>query len=327
MKDNLFVLDAHFDLLSDAALRRGRGERKVIERMYMPDLMAGGVSALVASIFVEDMYLPEMGLRMAMSQIASLHREAEETDRIVVCTSASDFRKAHDEGKLGIMLSFEGAEPVFSIDSLLLFYKLGVRGLGLCWSRPNRAAEGIDFSGSRKKGGLTGYGEELVDEAVRLGMFIDISHLSDEGVESLMAHTSAPFIASHSNARALTPANRNLPDEFLEEIALRGGVVGINACSSFVDEESPDMQKLADHLEYLISKLGEDKAGLGFDLCDVFYQNGAFTGARKNHDVLESHRMVPEFLGILRGRGFSEDLIRKIAGENWLSFYDRYGVK
>ena len=327
MKENLFVLDAHFDLLSDVAVKRMNGEKHVIEREYLPDLRAGGVTALVASLYVDDIYLPEMGLKMALSQIASLHREAEESQSIMVCTSAGDFRKAGSEGKLGIMLSFEGVEPVFSIDSLLLFHKLGVRGVGLCWSRPNKAADGIDYRGSRKKGGLTAYGEALVDEAVRLGMFLDVSHLSNEGVEALMNYTSAPFIASHSNARALVPVNRNLPDEYLDEIARRGGVVGLNACSSFVAAENADMDHLADQLEYLLSRLGEDHVGLGFDLCDVFYRQGAFSGKRKNYDVLQSHAEVPDFLAVLERRGFPEDVIEKVAGKNWLSFYDRYGVK
>ena len=327
MKDKLFVLDAHFDLLSDVVLRRQRGERNCIERIYLPDIRKGGVSALVASLYVDDAYLPELGLRLALGQIASLHKEAEESDAIAVCTSASDFRKANEEGKLGIMLSFEGVEPVFSVDSLLLFHKLGVRGVGLCWSRPNRAADGIDFQGSRKKGGLTAYGEELVDEAVRLGMFIDVSHLSNEGVEALMAHTSAPFIASHSNARALSPVNRNLPDEYLEEIGRRGGVVGLNSYSPFVAADGADLERLADMLEYLIAKLGEDHVGFGFDLCDIFYEYGTFQGVRKNHDVLKTHAEVPVFLSILEKRGFSGELIEKLAGKNWLSFYDRYGVR
>ena len=89
------------------------------------------------------------------------------------------------------------------------------------------AADGCDFTGNAKKGGLTDFGQMLVKEAESLNMIIDLSHLSDEGVDDVLSITSCPLIASHSNARAVAHNNRNLKDEHLKEIARRGGVVGL----------------------------------------------------------------------------------------------------
>ena len=95
--------------------------------------------------------------------------------------------------------------------------------------------DGCDFTGNAKKGGLTDFGQMLVKEAESLNMIIDLSHLSDEGVDDVLSITSCPLIASHSNARAVAHNNRNLKDEHLKEIARRGGVVGLNACSIIPD--------------------------------------------------------------------------------------------
>ena len=161
-----YIIDGHYDILMDVAARRKKGERQVIRRRYYPAFQKGGVTGIVASIFVDSQYLPYGALSVAMEQISALHCEIEETpDLLMLCTSADDFLRAAETGKIGFLLSFEGAEPVSSCLLLHGFYAAGVRGLGLAWSRRNAAADGCDFSGSLKKGGLTEFGRELVKEA------------------------------------------------------------------------------------------------------------------------------------------------------------------
>ena len=208
-----YIIDGHYDILMDVAARRKKGERQVIRRRYYPAFQKGGVTGIVASIFVDSQYLPYGALSVAMEQISALHCEIEETpDLLMLCTSADDFLRAAETGRIGFLLSFEGAEPVSSCLLLHGFYAAGVRGLGLAWSRRNAAADGCDFSGSLKKGGLTEFGRELVKEAENLYMILDLSHLSDEGVEDVLSITSCPVIASHSNSRAVAGSNRNLTD-------------------------------------------------------------------------------------------------------------------
>ena len=161
-----YIIDGHYDMLMDVAARREKGGRQVIRRRYYPALQKGGVTGIVASIFVDSQYLPYGALSVAMEQISALHCEIEETpDLLMLCTSADDFLRAAETGRIGFLLSFEGAEPVSSCLLLHGFYAAGVRGLGLAWSRRNAAADGCDFSGSLKKGGLTEFGRELVKEA------------------------------------------------------------------------------------------------------------------------------------------------------------------
>ena len=328
---DLLVIDGHSDLLCDVVSRRRSGAVRVIETEYLPDLAAGGISALVLSLFVDDAFLPEMALRSAMAQIGALHQELDESpDKLALCTTGAELREANRQGRIGLMVSFEGAEPLGADLSVLrAFYQLGVRGLGLAWSRRNLAADGSSFSGSDRKGGLSSFGIELVREAERLGMFLDASHLSDAGLDDLFAVATRPFLASHSNARALCGTMRNLADGQLREMARRGCLVGVNAASLLVadrDEEAT-LERLLDHVDHLAAVMGPGHVALGFDLCDrimATYSSGVTAGMpRIPFDVVKGHRSTGLVLDGLRNRGYAEDAVRKIAGENLCTFLSR----
>ena len=219
----------------------------------------------------------------------------------MLCTSADDFLRAAETGKIGFLLSFEGAEPVSSCLLLHGFYAAGVRGLGLAWSRRNAAADGCDFSGSLKKGGLTEFGRELVKEAEDLHMILDLSHLSDEGVEDVLSITSCPVIASHSNSRAVAGSNRNLTDCQMREIASRGGTVGLNGCSLLTAGPgvSPDQNGLTAHLDHMTEIMGEDHVAFGFDFCDSFFADDLSSSTdqmpERPFDILSSCLLYTSF--------------------------------
>ena len=166
----------------------------------------------------------------------------------------------------------EGADPLQNDPGLLrIFYELGVRGLGLTWSRRNYLADGSFFFPAKEgqKGGLTPFGFEVVKKAEELGMFIDISHLNDEGFWDVMGAASKPVIASHSNCRQLTGMMRNLDDEQIKAIIKKGGVIGMNGVSKIVspDKEAPNFGDLADHVDHIAELGGVDHIGLGLDIC------------------------------------------------------------
>ncbi|HNX30340.1 MAG TPA: membrane dipeptidase [Holophaga sp.] len=331
---DILVIDGHSDLLSDVEARRRSGAVKVIETEYLPDLLAGGVSALIASVFVDDAFLPEMALRIAMRQIGALHQELDESpDKLKLCTTGADVLDAHREGKVGLVLSFEGAEPLGTDLSVLrAFHRLGVRGIGLTWSRRNQVADGSSYLGCDRKGGLTGFGVELVQEAERLGMFLDASHLSDGGLDHLLAVATRPFLASHSNARTLCGTMRNLDDGQLRELARRGCLVGVNAASLLVAErdEEATMDRLLDHADHLVALMGPDHVAIGFDLCDrimaCYSQEMTAVMPRRPFDIVKGHRSTGLFLEGLRKRGHGEGAIRKIAGENLCGFLSALGA-
>ncbi|MCR4818543.1 MAG: dipeptidase, partial [Fretibacterium sp.] len=238
------IVDAHYDLLLDVLRLRRAGETRVIERFYLDDLRAAGVNVLICSLFIPSEYIPEMSLRVALSQIGGLHAEMRESPGLfALCRTAGEARKAVDEGKLALFLSFEGVDPLGQdIQLLSVFYELGVRLIGLTWSRRNFAADGCHFSPLEEgtPGGLTSFGVQLLKEAARLRMIIDVSHLNDAGFDDVLRFFEGPVIASHSNSRNLCPVARNLTDEQIKRLAERGGMIGLNNTMAFVLPDGPE---------------------------------------------------------------------------------------
>lgn len=327
------VVDAHFDLLSIVEYRRSMGLRKVMEKDFVPDFLIGGVDVVVSSIYVDDMFLPEMGLKKALDQISALYSEVDESpDCIAICRTYNDIIKSKAEGKIGILLSLEGVDPLTNdLNLLRIFFELGVRMVGLTWSRRNYAADGCHYYSRTegKIGGLTDFGVELIRMAEDLGMLIDVSHLNDEGFWDVMNVSKRPVIASHSNCRALAYTPRNLTDEQIKALAERGGIIGMNACSSFTSDkdEEGDADHLAGHVDHIVKLTGVEHVGLGFDFCDILREmegEKAWMQPRKNFDVIKGHKNIPEFTAALIKRGLSDHDIGLILGGNFLNLYSKY---
>ena len=325
---NCFVADAHYDLLNLLAAKRLEGGRTDVFRTdYLEKIRAGGVDLLISSIFIDDRHVPEMALRRALDQIACMHEELAQCPDLVLCRSVGEIRAARAAGKIALLLSFEGAEPLGNdLNLLRVFYELGVRGIGIVWSRRNYAADGCFFQPRRegRKGGLTDFGARLADEAERLGMYLDVSHLNDEGFWDLCSLTKRPFIASHSNCRALTPVARNLTDEQIAALAQRSGVMGMNACSDFVRLDAngvgrADPDELAAHGAHVKKVADAEHLCFGFDFCDEF----RIGNGREPKDAVPFYDESWRLTAGLLARGFSEDEVRGVLGENLLNFLER----
>lgn len=324
---NQLVIDGHFDLLMDVQMQRERGRTKVIETDYYPRFVEGGVNVIVASLFVDSGFLPEMGLRKALSQISALYEEVNESpDKLMVCLNGEDMDKAKKSNKIGFLLSIEGAEPIGTDLSLLrVFYELGVRNLGLVWSRRNAVADGSFFQPTKegKKGGISSFGVKVIEEAERLGMTIDVSHLNDEGFWDVMELATKPIIASHSNARSLCSTMRNLTDEQIKAIATTNGVIGVNAASMLVgdDDKSSTLEQLMNHVDYLVKVAGIHHVGLGLDLCEDFMKyvspDDLAHLPRKPFDVVQGHQSIPQLYEGLLKRGYSEAELEALMGKNF----------
>lgn len=332
LHDKCIIIDGHFDLLMDVLAKRELGYKKVIETDHLPNFIKGGVNIVVSSIYIEDAFLPEMGLRKALDQISALYEEIEESsDKIMLCKNYDDIMKAVNEKKLGILLSFEGVEPIGNDLRLLrMFYELGVRIVGLVWSRRNYAADGCHFSPKEegKKGGLTNFGVELIKEAEKLGMFVDVSHLNDEGFWDVMKVAQKPVIASHSNSRSIRGVMRNLTDDQIRALADKNGIMGMNVCSSFVSDsdEECDAEHLVNHLDHIVKLIGIEHVGLGFDFCDfmrVDKPKTAIKPKRRTFDVIKGHENMKEFTKSLIKHGYTDDEISLILGGNFLNLYKK----
>ncbi|MBE4909257.1 dipeptidase [Bacillus luteolus] len=310
----------------DVQIQRERGRTKVIETDYYPRFIEGGVNVIVAALFVDSGYLPEMGLRKALSQISALYEEVNESpDKLMICFNGEDMNKAKQSNKIGFLLSIEGAEPIGTDLSLLrVFYELGVRNLGLVWSRRNAVADGSFFQPTKegKKGGISSFGVKVIAEAEKLGMTIDVSHLNDEGFWDVIEMATKPVIASHSNARSLCSTMRNLTDEQIKAIAKTNGVIGVNAASMLVGDEDKDstLEQLMNHLDHLVKVAGVEHVALGLDLCEDFMKyvspDDLASLPRKPFDIVKGHQSIPQLYDGLVNRGYSQVELEAILGGN-----------
>ncbi len=258
----------------------------------------------------------------AMRTVASLFRlEAESEGAAKVVRSAGELRQCLEDGTFAMELHFEGAEAIDpDLDALVVFHQAGLRSLGITWSRPNRFAYGVPFQfpASPDTGpGLTDLGKALVRACNQLRIMIDLSHLNEAGFWDVAATTDAPLVATHSNAHALCPSTRNLTDRQLDAIRDSDGLVGLNYHCGFLHPEGNhssalDLGVMIDHLDYLIARLGDDKVGLGSDYDGATMPEGI-------RDVSLQQNLIEA----MRGRGYDEATIRKVAYENWLRVMEK----
>lgn len=326
---NNVVVDTHLDLAGEVYNRYLAGEKEVIKNRYLENLKKGGFNIVVSSLFTDDIFLPEMGLKVALGQISALMEDLETLDgEVVLIKTKEQLQKVVKENKIGIILSFEGLDPIGNdIKLLKIFYELGVRAGGLVWSRRNYVADGCSFSPVEEgqRGGLTKFGVNVVRKMEEMNMLIDVSHLNDEGFWDIMKFTNKPFIASHSNVRNIHGRMRNLTDEQIKAIAERKGVIGINAFRNIagVKEGEDPIKKLADHIEYMVNLVGPKHVGYGFDLCNSYYDSELkFKFEPHNSDSLSSHEEAVLITEELLRRGMSEEDAKLIIGGNFYRIFN-----
>ena len=234
-------------------------------------------------------------------------------DQFTIARNATDIRQAKREGKIAAIAGLEGAEALdASIGVLRQFYRLGLRNLGLAWNHRNAACDGV--AESRTNGGLTEFGVKVVEECNRLGIMIDVSHLSPAGLKDVLEVSQHPIIASHSNVRALCDHPRNLSDAQMEAIAARGGVVGVTFVDAFLNSAAPEKARCDDviaHIEYMLARIGPDHVALGSDF-------DGWTMAQDLPDVAA----YPLITQKLVERGHAATVIRRILGENLLGIVE-----
>src|SRR5215207_2277042 len=188
--------------------------------------------------WVEKNYVREGGsARRALDLIDASYRAVEKYPKdLMFATSSADIMRAKREGRVGVLMGIEGGHAIEnSLSALREFYRLGVRYMTLTHNNTNEWADAC--CDESKHNGLSEFGKEVVREMNRLGMFVDISHVSDKTMSDVLDVSKTPVIASHSSARVFSNHKRNIPDELLKRIAQNGGVVMINFYPVFLDEK------------------------------------------------------------------------------------------
>lgn len=233
------VVDLHIDtpqrLLDedfDFAPRDSKGH------IDLPRMKEGGLDAGFMSIYVDmRAYQGEAATKRALQLIDTVYEQVQRhPGQLAVAGSAADVRRAHKEGKVALLMGMEGGTPIANDLRLLRnFHRLGVRYMTLTHSLNNDWA---DSSGEKPKhNGLTDFGKDVVREMNRLGMLVDVSHVSDKAFWDALEVSQAPIIASHSSCRALADHPRNMTDEMIKAMAAKGGVIHITYVTGFIDPE------------------------------------------------------------------------------------------
>ena len=324
------LVDLHFDLLMDLYEKRDRTD--VLTSEFLPEFEAGNMGVLGAAIYIEDRYLPEMALRVALDQIARLYAEVEMSDRFAICKSYQEILRAREAGKIALLITMEGVEPLgVDLNLLRVFFELGVRVIGLTHVRRNAAGSGGVFAASgSSRDGLTSFGRDLVQACEALGVMVDLAHINPAGFDDIFAHTTRPLIVSHTNARRFHDIERNISDEQIRMIGERRGVIGINAVLVSPRKEEATLDRYVDHIEHVAGLIGIDCVGIGFDFFEFLYrqwpeseQQELAAKFTKPHFIpdLTNHSHARNLTRKLIERGFSDEQIEKILFGNWMRIF------
>src|SRR5436190_6212495 len=208
-------------------------------RTSIARMKQGGLTAEFFSLYIKPWYVQHGGAaRRTLDMIDSVYRAVERhPNDLMFATTSSDIRRAKAQNKIACLMGIEGGHAIEnSLPTLREFYRLGVRYMTLTWNNTNDWADA--GRGERKNNGLSDFGKEVVREMNRLGMLVDVSHVSDKTMSDALDVSKAPIFASHSSARALSNVPRNIPDDLLRRIAKNGGVVQVNFYSLFIDQKT-----------------------------------------------------------------------------------------
>lgn len=243
-------------------------------------------------------------------ELATIQREvSQNADRIAIAYSPQDVEENRDRGIMSAILTLEGTAG-FGHDPALLedLYAIGFRISSLGWNEEN------PLTGSHKTGGgLTDQGRAYVREAQRLGMLVDVSHISDRGFWDIMEITDAPVLATHSNSRAVCDNSRNLTDEMFRTLCQTGGLAGINVCTAFLGE-NPTLDTMCDHVFHFLELDPEARhIALGGDLDGIRETPDGFTGVES----------WPAFANRLLERGLDETMVHRIFWDNAIGVMGR----
>lgn len=306
------VVDLHVDVLSRL---RALAAPAMLAECAWPALQvdharcrAGGVRLLGAACYVSDDEPEPAAAVNAMLEIAAALEQASHGGWKRVGSPAE--HDALPEDTVGLLPTIENARSLEGdLARLLRWREAGVRIVGLTWNGTHELGCGV---GASVDDGLSALGLEVVREAARLGLAIDLSHLAARGVAQVLSHP-VPVLATHSNAHALCPHRRNLTDEQLRAIAARDGLVGVNVYPPFLGGAG-SLRELVEHVLHLGHVLGLERVALGTDLDGIERLPDGFTG----------HAALPALATALATRGLAPAEVRGVLGENFLRWWRQW---
>jgi membrane dipeptidase len=350
------AIDSHIDtaqrvLIDHADLT----QRSTAGHVDIPRLKEGGVNAPFFALWVPTYYhgaeavRRTLDLRDAMQHLFDTH-----PDQIALALTASDVERITRSGRIAAILTIEGGHQIDDdLAVLRMYYRMGIRAMTLTHFRNTDWADSSTDKPAHN--GLTDFGKDVVREMNRIGMMVDVSHVSDKTFYDTVAVSTKPVIVSHSSCRALSDVPRNMTDDMLRALAKNGGVVGINFGEGFLNPKDAEQLKAdianvateptltgkaldayaadqfrremrarvpfatvedaADHVDHAVKIAGIDHVGIGSD----------FDGISAPPRGLEDVSKMGALRAALRKRGYSEDDLKKIFGLNTLRVFREVG--
>ncbi len=315
---SLLLIDTHNDAPMRVLAGFDIGRRAAQGHTDLPRLREGGVGAVFFAAYVPARLVREnQAAHRALEMIDAIRHDivAPYPQDFTLALTAADIEAAHQQGKIAVLIGIEGGHAIEdSLRLLRSFYALGARYMTLTHSNTNNWADSSgDISDPRVRhhNGLTAFGRQVIAEMNRLGMIVDVSHVSDKTFWDVLSASRAPVMASHSSCRALCNHPRNLSDEMIRALARKGGLIQINFAPEFLTRRKAPPAGIEDvvaHIEHAVKVGGVDAVGIGSD----------FDGIDRTPTGLEDVSRFPALTCALLARGFSAADLRKIYGANLL---------
>jgi membrane dipeptidase len=292
-----------------------------------PRMREGGLDAAFFSIYMAGTVTGPEAVKRSLVMIDNVRRLAEQhPNEIMLATTAADVRAAHKAGKIAALMGMEGGHMIDDSLSVLRDYaRLGIRYLTLTHSVNTNWA---DSSGDKPAhNGLTDFGKDVVRELNRLGVMVDISHVADKTFWDALDVSRAPLVASHSSCRAISGHPRNMTDDMIKALAAKDGVIMINYSTSFLSNELYEAtqknvpqaerprvswEKIVEHIDHAVKIAGVTHVGLGSDFDGTSVPDG-----------MEDASKLPKITAALLEKGYSEQDVKNILGENILRLMEK----
>ncbi|MFX1280291.1 MAG: dipeptidase [Promethearchaeota archaeon] len=331
----MVTIDAHSDFALNVYREHLKGNKNVLKEQHLPFLRKGGVNIEVLTVGGDFELFPEFDAQdynTIIKVIESIKNEISENSNLFyLIKNSKDFEKLGDN-RIGYIMALEGSGSLGSEISLIKnYYNLGVRSFALTHNKKNLLADGCAVQSAK---GLTKLGKDYVGELNKLNVNIDLSHISEPSFWDVLNIVDKPLVATHSNARSLCNHPRNLTDDQINAIAEKNGVIGINFFSIFIDDNGKNatVDKLVDHIDYIVDLVGIDHVGLGPDFLNYYIKDlknlqgmddpfGGISEPGSSFEVIRDITGFPNLIELIKKRGYSDIEVGKIQGENFLRIF------
>ncbi|HEY5809186.1 MAG TPA: membrane dipeptidase [Povalibacter sp.] len=290
----------------------------------IPMLRKGGIDAVLTSAAAIEDFKASMAVIGQWLEIDRMHRHG-----VRLARSVKDLRAAKVAGDVGVVLHFQGAEPIEDrLDFLDVFHASGLRVMQVTYNSRNRLGDGC-FEPT--DAGLSKFGRSVIQRMETLGIAVDLSHAGQRTALEAVEAATRPVVVTHANSRALFDMPRNVSDDLIRQVAGSGGVIGLCAVPFFLSRPTqPTLDTLIDHIVHVAELVGVQHVGLGFDFAEEDEDDYVYFGYDTRYipqppwiwpTGITNHADAGNVAPALRRRGFSEMEVRAILGENFLRVF------